>query len=219
MCRYIFEYECECKCTASVQSSDIIKLPEPRTDGSFSLEKALKERRSIRQFGNGSLSLDEVSQLLWACQGITDDKGHRTAPSGMETYPLEVYLVTGNISGLPAGVYHFIPDGQHMEPLMQGDLQAKFADQAVGQGWVEMAPSIFVITAVPERMIKIAGPGSVKFVYVEGGLAAENFLLEAVSLGLGSTYVGGFDPNKTEQFLGLASGEEPVAVLPVGRKA
>jgi len=204
---------------ASVQSSDIIKLPEPRTEGNFSLEKALKERRSIREFGNESLTLDQVSQLLWAAQGITDDKGHRTAPSGMEAYPLEVYLVTGNISGLQAGVYHFVPKGQYLEPLMQGDLRAEFVDQAVGQGFVKTAPSIFVITAVPERMIRIAGPGSVKFVYIEAGLAAENFMLEAVSLGLGSTYVGGFDANKTEQFLGLASDEEPMAVLPVGRKA
>jgi nitroreductase len=81
------------------------------------------------------------------------------------------------------------------------------------------APSIFVITAVPERMIKIAGPGSIKFVYAEVGPPAENFLLEAVSLGLGSTYLGGFDANKTAQFLGLRSGEEPEAVLPVGRMA
>jgi hypothetical protein len=84
-------------------ASKVIKLPESRTDGGIAVEKALKERRSIRNFGKEGLTLDEISQLLWAAQGVTDDKGHRTAPSAMARYPLQVYLLAGNVTGLPSG--------------------------------------------------------------------------------------------------------------------
>lgn len=78
------------------ETPNAVKLPTPRTGGGISVEKALSERRSIRGFKNESLTLNEVSQLLWAAQGVTDDKGHRTSPSAMASYPLEVYLLAGN---------------------------------------------------------------------------------------------------------------------------
>ena len=74
-----------------------IKLPEPVKDGDTSIEEALLERRSIRQYKDDPLTLAEVSQLLWSAQGITGLWGGRTAPSAGVTYPLEVYVVVGNV--------------------------------------------------------------------------------------------------------------------------
>jgi hypothetical protein len=109
------------------------------------LDKALKERRSIWTLKNDSLTLEVVSQLLWATQGITDDKGHRTAGSAFEAYPLEVYVLVGNITNLTAGVYHYEPQNQSLAQLSQGDVRAEFANTSVvpENAWIKTAPAIF----------------------------------------------------------------------------
>lgn len=200
-------------------SSKIIKLPEPRTDGGMPIEKALKERRSIRSFGIAGLTLSEVSQLLWAAQGITDDKGHRTAPSGMERYPLEVYLLADNVTGLPSGVYHYIPQNHSLAVIMQGNIDEYYNAASGPESWIKTAPVIFVITGVMSRMNIMPGQDLSRFVYVEAGTAAENMLLEVVSLNLASTYTAGFNSNRTAELLRLSQSEVPIGVFPVGRKA
>ena len=203
------------------EASDVVKLPQPRTDGGMSVEKALLERRSIRSFRNESLTLDEISQLCWAAQGITDDKGHRTSPSAMATYPLEVYLLAGNVTNLPAGVYHYSPLGHNLTLISKGNKIPELFNSSRGgrEDWRKGSPAVFIITGVFERTDKVPGLDLNRFVYIEAGTSAENLLLEVVSLGLGSTYTAGFDENKTKEYLGLSLGEEPIGVLPVGRKA
>ena len=87
-----------------------IKLPVPRTDAGMPVERALQQRRSVRTFADRPLELDEIAQLLWSAQGITRHDGRRTAPSAGALYPLELYLLAGNVKGLPAGVWHYLPD-------------------------------------------------------------------------------------------------------------
>jgi len=103
---------------SSFQTSII--LPPPHTDGGAYLNKALEERRSIRTLKNDSLTLETVSQLLWAAQGITDDKGHRTTGSAYEAYPLEVYILAGNITNSTAGVYHYKPQNHSLVQVSRG---------------------------------------------------------------------------------------------------
>jgi len=202
------------------KASEVIKLPEPHIDDGISVEKALKERRAIRRLTGEPLTQDEISQLLWAAQGITDDKGHRTAPSAMTRYPLEIYLLAGNVTGLPPGIYHYSPQGHNLIVIKSGNMIPElFKSSSSRADWREKAPAIFVITGVFERMKKIPGQDSSRFVFIEAGTAAENLLLEVASLGLGSTYTAGFDENKTKECLGLPQGEEPIGILPVGRKA
>lgn len=205
---------------SKMDASGVVKLPAPRTDGGISVEKALSERRSIRSFKNESLTIDEISQLLWAAQGITDDKGHRTSPSAMASYPLEIYLLAGNITGLPAGVYHYSPEGHNVSTVALGDkISDLFGTSMNGKAdWRASAPAIFIVTGVFERVNKVPGQDLSRFVHVEAGTASENLLLEVVSLGLGATYTAGFDANKTRECLGLVSGQDPIAVIPVGRK-
>jgi len=207
--------------SSNQKTADVITLQQPHTDGEMSVEKALLERRSVRSFTNESLTLDEVAQLCWAAQGVTDDKGHRTSPSAMATYPLEIYLLAGNVTGLPSGVYHYSPKGHNLTAIAEGNKIPELFNSSMGdkEDWRKGAPAIFIVTGVFERMNKIPGQDLSRFVYVEAGTASENLLLEVVSLGLGATYTAGFDENKTREHLGLASGETPIAVLPVGRKA
>lgn len=201
--------------------SDVISLPQPHTDGGMSIEKALQERRSVRSFTNEPVTLEEVSQLCWAAQGVTDEKGHRTSPSAMASYPLEVYVLAANVTGLPAGVYHYSPQGHNLTVVSERNRIPDLFKSSTGgkEDWRKSAPAIFIVTGVFERINKIPGEDLSRFVHVEAGTASENLLLEVVSLGLGATYTAGFDANMTREVLDLDPGETPIAVLPVGHKA
>jgi SagB-type dehydrogenase family enzyme len=200
---------------ARAEAPEVV-LPAPRTTGGRLLDEALAARRSVRRMAGTPLTLEEVGSLLWAAQGVTDGHGHRAAPSAYGLYPLEVHLVAGAVTGLAAGVYRYAPDHHALIAEAPGDRRAALVESAIHQGWLQEAPAWFVVTAVPERTRRKLGAEGDRFVSVEVGLAAENLLLEAVSLDLGSTFVGGFDPAALGAALSLPVGEEAWAVLPVG---
>jgi hypothetical protein len=144
-----------------------INLPEPRTDGGISVEKVLKERRYIRSFGKNDLTLNEVSQILWAAQGVTDDKGHRTAPSAMGGYPLQVYLLADNVTGLPSGVYHYSSQGHNLTVMAQGKIDEYYNATAGFEAWIKTAPAIFVITGDFSNMNQMPRQDLSRLVYIE----------------------------------------------------
>jgi SagB-type dehydrogenase family enzyme len=194
-----------------------ITLPAPRATSEVSVEQALKARRSLRSFAATPVTLAEVSQLLWAAQGVTDERGRRTAPSAGALYPLELYLMAGNVTGLPTGVYRYRPPEHDLLLVAAGDRRAEAA-RACRQGWLGDAPALVVFTAVHARTAKKYGDRSVRYVPIEVGAAAENLALQAVALGLGTTVVGAFDDAKLAATLGSTADEQPLALLPVGRK-
>ncbi|MGC4114470.1 MAG: SagB/ThcOx family dehydrogenase [Myxococcales bacterium] len=202
------------------QTPPSIALPAPKTDGKVSLEKALKERRSVRTPSPDALALADVGQLCWAAQGTTDDKGHRTTPSAMATYPLDLYVLAGSVTGLAPGLYRYDTAKHALIPLKPGDRRAELVEKAIGQDWIKKAPAVFFVTGTVARATpKIKDEARAKvFVAQESGLAAQAFFLQATALGLGSTFVGGFKVDVTREFLALPAGEEPLAVLPVGKR-
>ncbi len=90
-------------------------------------------------------------------------------------------------------------------------------NKAIGQDWITQAPAVFVITGKAAKMAGMKERGK-QFMAVETGLAAQGLLLEETALGLGGTFVGGFDPSKARAVLGLPAEEEVLAVLPVGNR-
>ncbi|HEY3452307.1 MAG TPA: SagB/ThcOx family dehydrogenase [Myxococcales bacterium] len=197
-----------------------IALPAPKTDGKVAVEKALKDRRSLRTPSPDALALADVGQLCWAAQGTTDDKGHRTTPSAMATYPLELYVLAGNVTGLAPGLYRYQTAKHELVPLKPGDRRAELVDKAIGQDWIKKAPAVFFVTGVVARAtVKIKDEARAKeFLWQESGLVAQAFFLEATAMGLGSTFVGGYKAEPTREFLALPAGEAPLAVLPVGKR-
>ena len=111
----------------------------------------LLARRSIRAFQDKPLTLPELAQLLWAAQGITHPDGYRTAPSAGGLYPLEVYLLAGNVEGLTQGLYHYWPDLHDLSRVATGDRRAALSDAALGQEALRDPPAVIVITAVTAR--------------------------------------------------------------------
>lgn len=188
-----------------------IPLPSPRTHGGGSLDDALAHRRSVRTFAPTKLSPDEIGQLLWAAQGITDPSlGHRTAPSAGALYPLELYVVADD------GAARYVPRGHAIQRIAEGDLRSKLADAALDQDAVREAPAAIVVTAVPERTARKYGSRAERYVALEAGHAAENVLLEATALGLGAVPIGAFDDEDVRSVLRLPPDEQPLYILPVG---
>jgi SagB-type dehydrogenase family enzyme len=195
----------------------VIALPTPKTDGKVSVEKALKKRRSQRVFSTVPLTLVEIGQLCWAAQGTTDSKGHRTASSAKAVYPLELYVISASVKGLPPGLYHYETATHSLTTVSTGDMRDEFVKKAVGQDWITHASAIFVISGKAGKMAAMKERAK-QFMAIETGLAAQGLLLEVTALGLGGTFVGGFDPPKARAALGLSAEEEVLALIPVGKK-
>ncbi len=195
----------------------IIPLPAPEIRTPDSLEGILKARRSVRDFAADSLTLTAVGQLLWAAQGVTHPDGLRTAPSAGALYPLEVYLVAGEVKDLEPGLYRYLPAKHALEKVKSSDLRKDLCSAALEQTWIEKAPAALVITAVYRRVTKKYGERGVRYAHIEAGAAAQNIYLEATALGLGTTYVGAFDDERVGDLLGIPAGEFPLAVMPVGK--
>lgn len=199
--------------------SETIKLPEPRYDSKISIEKALLERRSIRDYRNEPLALAEVSQLLWAAQGVTDkEKGLRTAPSAGALYPLELYVAVGNISELSNGVYKYKPEGHKLKRIAEGDKRIELYNAALSQSAVKDAAVVIIFSAVYERTTEKYGERGERYVHIETGHAAENVYLQAVSLNLGTVVIGAFDDNEIKKIANMEDEEQPLYLMPVGRK-
>jgi SagB-type dehydrogenase family enzyme len=185
-------------------------LPEPRLKGALSLEEALVQRRSVRSFTEEELALDEISQLLWAAQGITAAWGGRTAPSAGALYLLEVYVATAD------GLYHYVPQGHKAIIESHDDLRLKLWEAGLKQDAIRGAPAIFVITAVYERTAKKYGDRAERYVKLEAGHACQNILLQAVALHLGAVPIGAFYDDQVQAALSLPPEHEPLYLIPVG---
>jgi SagB-type dehydrogenase family enzyme len=194
-----------------------IKLPDPAKRGTVSVEEALQTRRSVRAYADAPLTLAQLGQVLWAAQGITSADGHRTAPSAGATYPLELYVVVGNVTGLSAGVYKYRPQGHELVPHLDGDQRATLARAAIRQGWVTQAPVTLAITAVPERTRARYGDRTDRFVAIEVGHVGQNVYLQAVSLGLGTVMAGAIAEDSLAAVLKLDPAERPLAAMPIGK--
>jgi SagB-type dehydrogenase family enzyme len=193
-----------------------VALPAPDRAGTVPLEQAMATRRSIRTLSGDPIPVAALSQLLWAAQGVTDDQGHRTTPSARATYPLDVLAVVGKVEGMAPGLYRYDPAGHALLPIRKGDHLDAFVDAAFGQDWARKAAVILAVVATPERARAKMGDRAGRFAGLESGLAAQNVLLQVTTLGLGATFVGGFDPAKAASFLGLLPGQTVHAILPIG---
>ncbi len=191
-----------------------VHLPEPRFDGEVSVESALASRRSIRDYQDVPLSLEELGQILWAAQGITSVWGGRTAPSAGALYPLEIFVVVGNVDGVDPGIYRYEPSGHRLEFHREGDWRFEVAIAAHGQVWMADAPAMIVIVADFDRTAGKYGDRTERYVHIEVGHVCQNIYLQAGAHGLGTVIVGAFVDEAVK--INLAITEDPLAIMPVG---
>jgi len=196
-----------------------IVLPSPETEGGMSLYAALSVRRSVRSYsGTDSLTLGQLSQLVWAAQGKTGTRGRRTAPSAGATYPLEVLCLIERVSGAEPGLYRYDPVDHILAPTAiaaAGATVPRVAEACYGQSWIGNAAAILVIVADYTRTTDHYGERGVRYVDMEAGHTGQNVYLMAAALDLATCAVGAFDEDAMTDLLGLR-GQTPVYIFPVG---
>ena len=198
-----------------------ISLPKPSFDGKISVEKAIKDRRTVRDFKERMLSLAHLSQLLWAAQGITDPAwGRRAAPSGGALYPLDIYIVIGEkgVEKMEAGVYHYSPTEHSLSFIFKGDRRKEISSASLGQMWMAKAPVMFIITAEYKRITGKYGERGIRYALIEVGHVGQNVFLQAEALGLGAGIVGAFHDPEISKVANLPPIHEPLLIMPVGYK-
>jgi len=190
-----------------------IKLPKPKEKGLTSIEETLNKRRSVRDYKKGPLSLEQVSQLLWAASG--KNLYRRTAPSAGATYPLEIYLVVGEVEELEPGLYQYSYSRHSLERIREQDIRKKLCRSALGQSMIEEAPIDIIIAADYDRTTGHYGQRGIRYVHMEVGHVGQNISLQANALSLGTVMIGAFEDNQVKEVLGIK--EEPLYIIPVGK--
>ncbi len=196
-----------------------MNLPKPKADGSISVEKAIRTRRTVRSFTPRQLKLEQLSQLLWSAQGITEDGGHkRAAPSAGALYPMDVFVVVGHeaVDDITQGIYHYEPTLHSTSHIAEGDHRDELAAASLSQLWIAQAPVSIVICAEYDRIIGKYGERGERYALMESGHIAQNIFLQAGALGLAAGIVGAFIDKDVKKVLKTDAAHEPLLIMPVG---
>ncbi|MFA5925136.1 MAG: SagB/ThcOx family dehydrogenase [Methylococcaceae bacterium] len=195
----------------SIDFGEIIHLPQANVKGAMSLEESIAKRRSIREFASKPLTIEQIGQLLWATQGITEKRmGLRAAPSAGALYPLETYVV------LLAGIYHYNPERHELKRVIEGDKRLELQKAALDQEAIGSAPAVIVIAAVYERTSKKYEDRASRYVHIEAGHACQNLLLQATAQNLAGVPIGAFNDKRVADIVKMAKNESPLYLVPVG---
>ncbi|HET90667.1 MAG TPA: SagB/ThcOx family dehydrogenase [Chloroflexi bacterium] len=173
-------------------SAPQIALSAPHVEHGPPIWTVIQQRRSVRRFRDAPLEEAELSQLLWAGQGITltsQGLGFRAAPSAGALYPIETYLVVHTVADIEPGIYHYAVEPHALEQLAAGDFRTQIAHAALDQEIAYWANLVFVWTAVFERSKWKYKQRAYRYIYLDAGHVAQNVALAAVALGLGSCQI------------------------------
>ena len=193
----------------------VIKLPTPKYRG-MTLEETIEKRRSLRNYSPKAISILQVSQLLFAAQGVTGKmygQPLRSAPSAGALYPFEIYLVVNNVHSLSKGIYHYAVLDHELELVRAGDFSSQITNAGLKQEMLGEADVTFVLSAIFDRVRHKYGERGFRYVYIEAGHISQNIYLQAVSLGLGAVSVGAFLDERVNKLIGIDGYKEAVIYL------
>lgn len=202
---------------------DLISAGGWESIGAVNLVDAIRRRRSRRAFRAMPLTLEELSFLLWATQGIAMrlDEGHayRTVPSAGCRHAFETYLCVLNVEGLERGFYRYLPmEHQLLHEFSEERMAEKIVAAAFGQPYPGKAAVTFVWTAIPYRMEWRYGPASYKVIALDAGHVCQNLYLACEAVGAGTCAVAAYDQEAMDRLLRLDGEEEfTIYLAPVGK--
>ena len=207
--------------SADAKRLDLIAPAEFKV-GTISVKDAVCNRRSRRDYTPALFSLEELSYLLWATQGLSktgqDEKGKpvqfKTVPSGGARHPFETYLLINRVAGVAPGIYRYLPQ-EHQLLLIKEDatLDKQITASCYGQAFIGSSAAVFVWAAIPARTEWHYGSIAQKLIAIEAGHLCQNLYLAAESIHSGVCAVMGYDQARMDALLGLDGKEEFVIYL------
>lgn len=195
-------------------------LPSPERQGVMSLAEAIARRRSVRDFTAEPISQAQLSQILWAAQGITGaSRKSRSVPSAGATYPLEIFIACGNngIEGVDDGIYRYDIADHSLTRHYDKDVRLELARAALNQEFIYQAPVDIIICALYSRTLGRYGARGERYIHIEVGHAGQNIYLQASALGLATVAVGAFDDEQVRGVLRLDNQYKPLYIMSIGR--
>ena len=194
----------------------LVALPKPETEDGTGLWTAIRARRSIRDFRPDALPLDQLSQLLWATQGITAARhgfAFRASPSAGACYPLNTYVVVNRVAGLAPGLYVYDIGEAALGRRRSGDLSAAIAAACLDQEMAAQAAVVFAWAAVVGRSKERYAERAYRYIYMDAGHVGQNLHLAATALGLGCCAIGAFFDTEVNTLLGVDGLDEAAVYL------
>lgn len=204
----------------TLESVEAINLPHPSFSGRLSVEAALQNNQSYYEFENKTLTLKQVSQMLWAGQGITTEWGGRTVVSSRSSYPLTLFLLVTDVENLEIGLYRYFPGdlqpAHQLIPLEKGEFREILAG-IIPQNSILTAPAVIIITGDNTKIAeRFDGRAFDSKMYLEAGHVAQNLYLQAESLSLGVNTSDTEEDDLIKEFLNLPSEEDIIYLVPFG---
>jgi len=199
--------------------------PEDISFGGIPLITAMKGRRSHRKYSGDALTLEELSFLLWATQGVRSvdrNSGYtkRTVPSGGSRHPFETYLVVNRVEGIKNGIYRYLPIEHKLLLVAKGDpeLPDRLVAACDGQSFIGRAAVVFVWAAIPYRTEWSFGALAYKDIVTDVGHICQNLYLACEAIGAGTCAVNGYNQVSMDALLGVDGEDEfTVYLAPVGK--
>jgi len=196
-----------------------IQLPSRSLSNKLSLNETLQKRVSCRNFDPRALFMQQLSNILWAGQGLISkqhDMRH-TAPSAGATYPIELLVAVrkDGIEELDPGIYQYISKEHALKRLSDKDLNEKMSRACFNQEFIRKAGASILIASEDSRTTRRYGDRGERYVDMEAGAAMQNIALEAVEMGLGTVIVGAFDDGAVKEMFDLQE-LKPLAIMPIG---
>lgn len=204
----------------------LIDLPKPESISvnEIDLRQAIENRKSVRQYSENALTLDELSYLLWCTQGVKDyipnAATFRNVPSAGARHALETYLLINNVDGLNPGLYRFLAvEHKLLELDTETGLSDKITDACLGQSFIKNSAVTFIWTAVIERMTWRYGGRGYRYLFLDAGHVCQNLYLSAESVDCGVCAVAAFLDEELNFLLGIDGKDHfSIYVAAVGKK-
>jgi SagB-type dehydrogenase family enzyme len=189
--------------------------------GAMPVIQAIRQRRSRRKYMPVPLTLDELSFLLWATQGLSRSAGSptlRTVPSAGARHPFETYILVNRVEGLAPGLYRYLPLEHKLAMLDEDPRVAREIHIACYEQYVAESAVTFIWTAVSYRTEWRYAALSPRLILLDAGHVCQNLYLACEAIGAGACAVGAYDQARLDAILDLDGVEEMTVYLaPVGR--
>jgi len=204
--------------SADAERIDLIPPDEFQALPSVDLRFAIANRQSRRQFSETPLTLEELSFLLWATQGVREQSGaghaRRTVPSAGARHALETYLCVLNVEGLNRGFYRYLPlEHQLVVEYRDGSAAEKIGLAAFQQNWMSSAATVFIWSTIPYRTEWRYGLAAHKVILLDAGHVCQNLYLACEAISAGTCAVAAYDQELMDQLLKIDGKDEFVIYL------